>query len=242
MPTEHKHERVARLLRESLGPPGSALPSEAELVEKFEVGRGTIRQALATLEYEGLITSSQGNRRTVRDGRRWEWPMSEWERAHSNDGDAWANTIRAQGGEPKNEMRITTIEAPAEVAKALQIPEGTPIQARYRVRSVDGIPHQLSESYFPPFVTDDNDLFWDPRDVGVQGGLLAATGHKQARWYDTITSRMPTADESQQLRMALGTPLLVHTRTGFDAEDRPVRYLVTRMAADQVEVSYNLEA
>ena len=139
-------------------------------------------------------------------------------------------------------MRIATIEAPADVANVLGILEGTSIQARFRVRHVDGEPHQLSESYFPPFVTDDNELFWDPRDVGVQGGLLAATGHKQARWHDTITARMPTADESQQLRMAPGTPLLVNTRTGFDSEDRPVRHLVTRMAADRVEVSYDLEA
>jgi hypothetical protein len=24
--------------------------------------------------------------------------MAEWEKAHNNDGDAWANTIKAQGG------------------------------------------------------------------------------------------------------------------------------------------------
>lgn len=239
---EHKWERVSRLLAASLGEPGSTLPSEAELTAQYGVSRNVIRQALQALEGQGLITSSQGSRRTVRSVKRWQWSMSEWERAHSNDGDAWANTIRAQGGVPENDLQILTIEAPAEVAKVLQIPEGTAIQARYRTRSVDGVPHQLSESYFPPFVTDGNELFWKPGDVGVQGGLLAATGHKQVRWFDTITSRMPTGEEAQRLRMGPGTPLLVHTRTGFDAEGRPVRLLVTRMAADQVEVSYDLEA
>ncbi len=240
--TEHKHERVSRLLRESLGEPGSVLPSESQLMERFGVSRATVRQALATLEAEGLITSSQGNRRTVRGSKLWCWPMSEWERAHSNDGDAWANTIRAQGGDPDNDMQIVTIQAPADVAKALNIAPGTPIQARFRLRSVDGEPHQLSSSYFPPFVTEGNDLFWDPGDLGVPGGLLAATGHRQKRWHDTMTARMPNAEEAQRLRMAPGTPLLVHTRVGFDAENRPVRYMVTHMAADRVEVSYDLEA
>jgi GntR family transcriptional regulator len=53
---------------------------------------------------------------------------------------------------------------------------------------------------------------------------------------------MPSAEEAQRLMMAPGTPLLVHTRVGYDAEGRPVRYMVSRMAADRVEVSYDLDA
>ena len=239
--TETKTERIRRHLSETLPPPGSELPSESELMAEHGVSRNTIRRALDALEAQGLIVSSQGSRRIVRDTHRWHWSMSEWERAHSYDGDAWANTIKAQGGEPYNDIQVTTISAPEEVAKVLRIEPGTTIQARFRVRSVDGEPHQLCNSYFPPFVTDGNELFWKPGDVGVPGGLLAATGHKQARFHDTLTARMPTDEEAQRLRMALGTPLLVHTRTGFDAEDRPVRLMVTRMAADRVEISYDLE-
>lgn len=237
---ETLQERVARLIRDSLGEPGSALPSEAELVERYGASRNTVRAALATLEAEGLITSSQGRTRQVRKIRRWEWKMAEWEKAHNNDGDAWANTIKAQGGVPKNDLQILSIQAPADVAEALQIPVGTAIQARNRLRWVNDEPHQLSDSYFPPFVTDGNDLFWNPSDLGVPGGLLAATGHKQVRWHDTLTARMPSAEESQRLMMAPGTPLLIHTRVGYNAEGRPVRYMVTRMAADRVEVSYDL--
>jgi GntR family transcriptional regulator len=240
--TDTKTERVRRLISESLPKPGDPLPSEAELMDEYDVSRNTIRRALAALEAEGLISSSQGSRRIVRDSHRWHWSMSEWERAHSNDGDAWANTIRAQGGKPDNDLQIVAEQASAEVASALGIEEGAAIQARHRMRSVNGEPHQLSDSYFPPFVTDDNELFWRPTDLGVQGGLLAATGHAQVRWHDTLTARMPRADEAQRLRMAPGTPLLVHTRIGYDKDDRPVRYMVTRMAADRVEVSYDLEA
>lgn len=239
--TETKTDRVRRLLREALPPPGGELPSEAELVATHGVSRNTIRRALDALEAQGLITSSQGSRRIVRDTHRWHWSMSEWERAHSYDGDAWANTIQAQGGEPYNDIQATTIAAPEDVAKVLGIEPGTAIQARFRVRGVNGEPHQLCDSYFPPFVTDGNDLFWQPGDLSVPGGLLAASGHRQARWHDTLSARMPTDEETQRLRMSPGTPLLVHTRVGFDAEGRPVRYMVTRMAADRVEISYDLE-
>lgn len=238
---EPKWQQVRRQLEDQLGEAGEPLPSESELMKVYSVSRNTVRQALRALEASGLITSGQGSRRVVRGGRRWHWDMSIWERAHSNDGDAWANTIRSQGGTPYNDIQIVTEVVPAEIAPILDIPEGTVIQARHRIRSVNGVAHQLSDSFFPPWVTE-HELWHQPGDVGVQGGLLAATGHAQKRWHDTITARMPTSQETERLRLGPGTPLLVHARTGYDDQDRPVRHMITRVAADHVEVSYDLEA
>ena len=53
---------------------------------------------------------------------------------------------------------------------------------------------------------------------------------------------MPTDEEARLLRMPAGTPLIVHRRTGFHADGRPLRYMVTRMAADRVRISYDVEA
>ena len=240
--TEYAHERVSRLIREELGPPGSELPSEADLMERYQVSRATIRQALATLEQEGLITSSRGRRRTVRDTRRWHWNMTTWERAHSASADAWANTIREQGGVPHNQIEIRIVQASPEVAKALDIPEGQPIVNRHRIRSVNGEPHQLSDSYFPKWLTDQAPLLAEPGDIATKRGLLADSGFPQARYHDEITARMPTSEEANLLRMQPGTALLVHTRIGYHADGRPLRYMVTRMAADRVQISYDVDA
>lgn len=166
--TEYAH---SRLIRAELGPPGSELPSEAELVERFKVGRATIRQALATLEQEGLITTGRGRRRTVRDGRRWHWDMTAWEKAHSASADAWANTIRAQVGVPHSEVEVRIVKATAEVVAALDIPEGQAIVNRTRIRSVNGEPHQLSDSYFPKWLTDQAPLLSEPGDIASKRGL-----------------------------------------------------------------------
>ena len=46
--------------------PGELLPSEATLVGRYGVSRGTVRRALAELESAGLVESRQGHGRRVR--------------------------------------------------------------------------------------------------------------------------------------------------------------------------------
>jgi DNA-binding GntR family transcriptional regulator len=45
--------------------PGSVLPSEADLIARHAVSRATVRQALALLESEGLISTQPGKGRYV---------------------------------------------------------------------------------------------------------------------------------------------------------------------------------
>ena len=45
--------------------PGDFLPSEAELCAQFSSSRGPVRQAVAALRSEGLISSGRGRRSVV---------------------------------------------------------------------------------------------------------------------------------------------------------------------------------
>lgn len=49
----------ARILGEGMQP-GDALPSEAELIESYQMSRGTVREALRLLETDGLISIKRG--------------------------------------------------------------------------------------------------------------------------------------------------------------------------------------
>jgi GntR family transcriptional regulator len=46
---------------------GQDLPSEITLCEEYELGRAAVRQALAVLRHEGLITTEQGRPSYVRE-------------------------------------------------------------------------------------------------------------------------------------------------------------------------------
>lgn len=60
----HLHAQVAAVLKEriqtGIWPNGSSLPSEKDLCAEFNVARGTVRQALQTLENEGFLRREQG--------------------------------------------------------------------------------------------------------------------------------------------------------------------------------------
>ncbi|MCK6576874.1 MAG: GntR family transcriptional regulator [Anaerolineae bacterium] len=60
----HLHVQVAAILKKRIHngtwSSGSSIPSEKELCAEFDVARGTVRQALASLEAEGYLSREQG--------------------------------------------------------------------------------------------------------------------------------------------------------------------------------------
>jgi DNA-binding GntR family transcriptional regulator len=69
-PTQYEYRRIASDLRGEIARgafrPGDLLPSEAALVERYGVSRGTARQALSDLERAGLVETKHGKGRLVR--------------------------------------------------------------------------------------------------------------------------------------------------------------------------------
>lgn len=82
-------------------PPGQMMPSEAALTETYSVARGTVRQALAELEREGLIVSQMGR------GRRVQGQAAEGAKPTTRYEDV-ANQLRAaiKAGEFPSDVRL----------------------------------------------------------------------------------------------------------------------------------------
>ncbi|MEQ8966793.1 MAG: transcriptional regulator NanR [Azospirillaceae bacterium] len=62
---EELADRLEALILSEDYSPGDQLPSERELMERYGVGRPTVRQALATLERMGLVRIASGERARV---------------------------------------------------------------------------------------------------------------------------------------------------------------------------------
>jgi DNA-binding FadR family transcriptional regulator len=60
-------QRLLRLISEGNLKPGDAMPSERELMERFDVGRPAIREAMQSLSNMGLVSISHGERARVQE-------------------------------------------------------------------------------------------------------------------------------------------------------------------------------
>ncbi len=51
---------------------------------------------------------------------------------------------------------------------------------------------------------------------------------------------MPTPEETARLGIAPGTPVAVHIRTGYTAEDKPVRVMISVIPGDTLILQYTI--
>ncbi|MBB6001348.1 GntR family transcriptional regulator [Streptomonospora salina] len=210
------------------------------------MSRQTVRAALTKLQQEGLITRGRGSRgRQVRDRRPLWWKLSEFERGSRRDDgekghDDWAAGVTDQGREPRQVVSVSIEAAVPEISAALELSDGSLVVRRQRVRYVDGLPFQLSTSWFPEDIARDTPLM-EKRDVAVAGGILRSIGHPQIWGRDVITVRMPTPAEANQLDLPMGTPVGQHSRTGYGEDGAPVRHMITVFPGDRHCLVYELE-
>lgn len=224
--------------------PGASVPTEAELCEDHGVSRPVVRQALGRLQQDGLISRGQGRRgRKVRDPRPLAWHLHEFERGARRDTraiDDWSAGVSEQGRSPRQKVVASVEAASTEVAHALEVPPGSMVVHRSRIRYVDDVPYQLSHSYFPEELARDT-LLMEQRDVSVPGGILRSIGHPQVSVHDVIRTRMPSPGEATELDIATGVPVGEHHRTGYGEDGSPVRHMVTIFPGDRHFLVYDLD-
>jgi DNA-binding GntR family transcriptional regulator len=229
---------------------GDRLPGETDLMDVYKVSRNTIRLALKRLTDEGLLYSGQGSGTFVRGKRKpfvWDWSTLESRSRHATGHqagghDQWATSVIAAGRVPRQDIQVNIVTPPAPIAERLGLDPTTGIAVlRRRLRSVDHEPYLLADSYFPAELVQGTALM-KPGDVSAPGGVLAASGHVQVRYHDEMTARMPTRVETQALRIAAGTAVIEHTRTGYDADGRALRVMVTVLPGDRHVITYDVQA
>lgn len=225
---------------------GEKLPAETTLAREYGVNRSTVRSALRRLTSEGLVMSQKGRGSFVREYAplRWSWSAFESRGRHARgyDGiDAWEASVRDQDRTPELVLTVEIVAPPPAVAERLQLGEGQIAVARRRVRLIDGVPFLLQDSYMPEQLVRGTDLML-PHDVSAPGGVLNSLGHVQVRYVDEITCRMPTKAETERLQLPSGTAVAEHMRTGYDADGRALRCMVSVLPGDRHVMVYELDA
>ncbi|MGW5616640.1 GntR family transcriptional regulator [Streptomyces sp. NPDC003877] len=245
MSKQPKYRQVADALRREISdgkfPPGSRLPSENDLTERFSASRNTVRSGLLQLVSEGLISSSQGLGYEVRSHEVFELNASRFENLNfPQQGDAYNTDVRNAGRRPHQTFRVEMTPAPAEIAKRLKVEPGSTTVLRFCHRFVDDVPWSTQATYYPGWLAEQAPRLTEPGDI-AEGTTryLAGLGIEQRGYFDEIATRMPTPEEGRLLDMSAGVPVLLWTRTGF-ADDRAIRCTLTTLRGDLNRMNYEI--
>ncbi len=242
-----KHRQIAddlrgRITRGELAP-GAQLPSEAELGQEYNASRTTVRAALATLTNEGRIASEVGRGSFVRERRHLIYrPQEEFQpRPSSPEMDTFMAARAAEGRTPSQTIDVAIVTPPPVVAERLRLDDGAAAVVRRRVRSLDGEPYYINDSYYPLDLVSGSEIM-SPADIARGAStVLTELGYNQVRALDEVYVRMPDPDEVHRLSLGPGTPVAVHVITGYTAAGQPVRVAVNVLPGDRQVIVWERE-
>src|SRR5262249_55132312 len=121
--------------------PGTKLPSELALAQRFAVNRRTVRPALAALAERGLVRAERGSGTFV-ETQRLAYPI----RTRTRFSEIVGATGRTVGGR----LIASALEnAEPDVAKRLKIKAGTPVVRVELLRHADKIPICVGTTWLP---------------------------------------------------------------------------------------------
>jgi GntR family transcriptional regulator len=230
---EALHVKIAHDIRERvrLGQlvVGAPIPSESQLCGQWKSSRGPVRQALATLRAEGVITGGAGKPPVVCStsiGQPFDTLLSY---------SAWAHSIGRTPGQ--RTLELTLRRADAQAALVLKIDEGTPVVQALRLRYLDGERAMLERATFVEHVG--RLLFDFDCDSGSMWAYLQSRGVRLATASHVIDAVGADSVDSLHLGVTEGSPLLRQQRTTRAADGEVVEFHDDRYLPEIV--SFTLE-
>jgi len=227
-----KYYELRQWLRQHIDglPPGTPVPPERTLSDRFNISRTTVRQALHDLAVEGRIVRMQGRGTFVATPKV----------TQNLQLTSYTQDMRAQGLRPGSHLiDVAVTDAEADVASNLGLPEGAPVTRVERVRFANGEPMAvetvyLSQERFP----DIGSLLGE--DTSLYSVLEGRYGVVPAQGEETIETVLAPPAVSRLLGTDATTPMLMLTRTSRDADAVPVEYVRSLYRGDRFRLTTRL--
>ncbi len=211
--------------------PGEALPSEDTLAEQYQVSRITVRQALASLDQDGLVVRQRGRGTFVtKEGQRVALP-----RFTGSIEDLVLMGLRTH----TRVLDSGWLGPPEAVRRALGLKDQEVLRIE-KVRSIEGSPFSYVINYLPPAVGTRIPMELvsaKPMLMILEDelGILASEAEQ------TVEATIADANIAAMLDIRVGDPLLKAERTVYDAQHRPVEYVSVLYRADKYAFAMKLK-
>lgn len=221
-----KHAQLSALLSGLVGTelePGSAIPSERELMARYDVSRATVRKAVDALVADGVLHRVHGKGTFVTT------PRLET-RLHLA---SFSQDMRRRGLTPSTRLLgVAHEQPPPDVAEVLGVGKRGAWRVD-RVRLADGEPIAIEQGWYSRHLLPD----LDRQDLG--GSLYELLADRYGVVIDaaeqTLWGESADAATARRLDAPVHTPLLVFRRVA-SAAGRPIEYVVSRYRGDRYQV------
>ncbi|MHC5903689.1 GntR family transcriptional regulator [Streptomyces sp. S6] len=192
--------------------PGNLLGNEIDLSSRLGLSRPTVRQGIQSLVDKGLLVRRRGvGTQVVHSQVRRPLELSSLYDDLTTAGQAPTTVV----------TRNETLPAPANIAAALSVPEGSDVTHIERLRATHGQPVAYLSNYLPPNLLDLSTPHLESTGLYTMFRTAGITLHSA---HQTIGARAATPDEARLLEETPGAALLTMQRTAYDDTGRPVEY------------------
>ena len=212
------HDTLLAKIRSGEYKPGEKLPTEAQLIETYGVSRMTVRRALDDLRRDGLVERKPALGTFVTE------PSLN---AQISGLHSLTDEITALGLKPSS--ILLDLQYPAaskEVSQQLQISEGSEVLRLDRVRSADGRPFYVAQSFlnvqlFPELKTID---YASPQ-LSLLDSYRTVLGSEAERMTQLLSAASAPPLAQKAFGIKSDAPVLVFERVVYLAGNRPVEYV-----------------
>ncbi|MEI8152092.1 MAG: phosphonate metabolism transcriptional regulator PhnF [Hyphomicrobiales bacterium] len=207
--------------------PGTRLPGEIEIAERFGVNRHTVRRAIAALAERGMVRAERGSG-TFIEQRRIPYPIKQRTR--------FSEIIGGAGHAVGARLTASSVEAAdATMAKRLKIKLGSKLLRLELLRHADRIPLCAATTWLDAHRFPNAAAFY-AADRSITRTLARFGVRNYTRKSTHVTAETAEAGDAGLLRIAVGRPLLVVNSVDIDEADTPVLATQARFAADRLEL------
>ncbi|MFF8100125.1 GntR family transcriptional regulator [Streptomyces sp. NPDC016640] len=237
-------DQIAAYLRDGIlngdFPAGEKLPSSRVLTEMFGAAAQTIRNAITTLEKEGLAYTRQGAGVFARQHRQRTMTPASYKNPPT-DGSKYQWLAAAEQKGMAGRVDLIGVEEatpPAAVRDAFGLKKDGRAVLRRQVLYLDDQPCELVEVYFPLELAQGTPIAENRKIKGGAGRVLQEAGYPSLRCVDKVAARWPTPEQARALQMPTKLPVLRQFRVTYSIDDRPIQVEVMAKAGHLYELEY----
>jgi GntR family transcriptional regulator len=219
---------------------GAQLPTEIELMDRYEASRNTVRDAIKLLTARGLVEDRAGEGTFVVEKiNPLVTTLTSELGANINESLVYLTEIQASGRIPTTSgVRVEVQQASGMVADALRVEAGTQLVSRHQQRFIDGIPWSLQTTFYPmSLIGRGADKLLQATDIqpGTVAYLREACGIKQVGYRDSIAVRTPDESEMRFFKLPPDGRVSVFEifRVGYGQDEERFRLTITVYPADR---------